>query len=381
MAKDIQALANRGVRIDHTVQGRLLAVMVAQSSLVGQVKACQSEYPRLASLRDRVQNGGVNSFSIDGEGVLRCHGIPMVGNVKQLILEEAHSSRYSIHPGATKILALLPRLSAVHPVFHVSMLRRYVGDDSHKIQPENLELAENLTYEEGPISILDGQVRQLRSKKIQLPGPNKSTDEEISTILKHKNWKLLLESSTIPQKLNPDVVYSVLDRNKLVVNPKRLLDFFDWSNQQVQLTQNIDSFSILALALCNSNNFGPANQVFNEMIQRRRFPDILSSLVKCAKECNEFRSKGVVFELPIDAYRKIGMLNEAVSMFLGVKNEGFNLSLLYCNTLLNELLSGNKMELFWEVYEGMLESEMILDVYTYTNTINAYCLPRIWIIN
>ncbi|XP_059288219.1 uncharacterized protein LOC132041524 [Lycium ferocissimum] len=56
MAKDIQELANRGVRIDHIVQGRLFAVMVAQSSLVGQVKACQYEDPRLARLRDRVQN-------------------------------------------------------------------------------------------------------------------------------------------------------------------------------------------------------------------------------------------------------------------------------------------------------------------------------------
>ncbi|XP_059281346.1 uncharacterized protein LOC132035044 [Lycium ferocissimum] len=63
-------------------------------------------------------------------------------------------------------LALPPRLSAVHPVFHVSMLRRYVGDDSHKIQPEDVELDENLTYEEGPISIIDRQVRQLRSKKV-----------------------------------------------------------------------------------------------------------------------------------------------------------------------------------------------------------------------
>ncbi|XP_060170597.1 uncharacterized protein LOC132601535 [Lycium barbarum] len=80
--------------------------MVAQSSLVGQVKACQYEDPHLAKIRDRVQNGGVKSFSIDGKGVLRCHGrlcIPMVGDVKQLILQDAHSSRYSIHPGASKM--------------------------------------------------------------------------------------------------------------------------------------------------------------------------------------------------------------------------------------------------------------------------------------
>ncbi|XP_070015156.1 uncharacterized protein [Nicotiana sylvestris] len=63
-------------------------------------------------------------------------------------------------------LALPPRLSAVHPVFHVSMLRRYVRDDSHKIQPEDVELDENLTYKESLIAIIDRQVRQLRSKKV-----------------------------------------------------------------------------------------------------------------------------------------------------------------------------------------------------------------------
>ncbi|XP_059289698.1 uncharacterized protein LOC132043236, partial [Lycium ferocissimum] len=56
-------------------------------------------------------------------------------------------------------------LSIVHPVFHVSMLRRYVHDDSYMIQPEDMELNENLTYEEGPITILDRQVRQSGSKK------------------------------------------------------------------------------------------------------------------------------------------------------------------------------------------------------------------------
>ncbi|XP_075091634.1 uncharacterized protein LOC142171828 [Nicotiana tabacum] len=86
------ALANRRVHIDHTLPGRLLAGLVAQLSLVGQVKARQFEDFHLAKLRDRVQNGGVKSFAIDREG-----------DVKQLILEEAHNSRYSIHPGASKM--------------------------------------------------------------------------------------------------------------------------------------------------------------------------------------------------------------------------------------------------------------------------------------
>lgn len=45
-------------------------------------------------------------------------------------------------------LALPPRLSVVHPVFHVSMLRKYIPDESHVIFYDGVELDPNLTYEE-----------------------------------------------------------------------------------------------------------------------------------------------------------------------------------------------------------------------------------------
>ncbi|KAL0555997.1 hypothetical protein IC582_004500 [Cucumis melo] len=43
-------------------------------------------------------------------------------------------------------LALPPSLSAVHDVFHVSMLRKYVSDPSHVVDYEPLEIDENLSY-------------------------------------------------------------------------------------------------------------------------------------------------------------------------------------------------------------------------------------------
>jgi len=63
-------------------------------------------------------------------------------------------------------LALPPSLTAVHPVFHVSMLRKYVPDESHVISVESVELSPDLTFEEEPIAILDRQVRKLRTKDI-----------------------------------------------------------------------------------------------------------------------------------------------------------------------------------------------------------------------
>ncbi|XP_052113917.1 uncharacterized protein LOC110278045 [Arachis duranensis] len=63
-------------------------------------------------------------------------------------------------------LALPPELSMIHPVFHVSMLRKYLPDPSHVLAPQAIELQEDLSFEEEPVAIVDRQVKKLRSKEI-----------------------------------------------------------------------------------------------------------------------------------------------------------------------------------------------------------------------
>ena len=65
-------------------------------------------------------------------------------------------------------LVLPLELSRIHPVFHVSILRKYIYDPSHVLQPLAVELSEDLTYEECPVAIVDRQIRQLRTKKIPM---------------------------------------------------------------------------------------------------------------------------------------------------------------------------------------------------------------------
>ncbi|XP_059289387.1 uncharacterized protein LOC132042896 [Lycium ferocissimum] len=62
-------------------------------------------------------------------------------------------------------LGLPPGLSGVHPVLHVSMLKRYHGDGSFTIRWDSVLLDENLSYQEEPIAILDREVCKLRSKE------------------------------------------------------------------------------------------------------------------------------------------------------------------------------------------------------------------------
>ena len=63
-------------------------------------------------------------------------------------------------------LALPPAFSAVHPVFHVSMLRRYIPDESHVLRYDSVELDDRLTFVEELVAILARDVRQLRSRSI-----------------------------------------------------------------------------------------------------------------------------------------------------------------------------------------------------------------------
>ena len=61
-------------------------------------------------------------------------------------------------------LTLPPDMSQVHPIFHASMLRKYISDPSHVLQPHSVEVNEDLTYKEEPIAIVNFQVLQLNSK-------------------------------------------------------------------------------------------------------------------------------------------------------------------------------------------------------------------------
>ncbi|XP_070013138.1 uncharacterized protein [Nicotiana sylvestris] len=63
-------------------------------------------------------------------------------------------------------LELPSELEFVHPVFHVYMLRKYIGDPSRAVPIKDVQVTEDLSYEEVPVAILDRQVHKLRTKDV-----------------------------------------------------------------------------------------------------------------------------------------------------------------------------------------------------------------------
>ena len=63
-------------------------------------------------------------------------------------------------------LKLPSELPSVHLVFHVSMLKKCIGDPDSVFPIEVLGVKDNISYEEVPVQILDRKVKKLRNKEV-----------------------------------------------------------------------------------------------------------------------------------------------------------------------------------------------------------------------
>jgi len=65
-------------------------------------------------------------------------------------------------------IALPPQLVNLHPVFHVSLLRKYVFDPSHVLEAEDVQIREDLTMGVPPMALEDSKVKERRGKPVSL---------------------------------------------------------------------------------------------------------------------------------------------------------------------------------------------------------------------
>ena len=107
LARDVQLLANSLVRLQISEESDgMIAFIEARSSLVEQICAHQFDDKKLCLIRDKVLRAEDKEVVLVSDGVLRIGGricVPRTDDLIRLILEEAHCTRYSIHPGSAKM--------------------------------------------------------------------------------------------------------------------------------------------------------------------------------------------------------------------------------------------------------------------------------------
>ncbi|WMV58382.1 hypothetical protein MTR67_051767 [Solanum verrucosum] len=95
------------------------------------------------------------------------NGVMSFGKKGKLSPRYIGPSRISKRMGNVAYELELPQvLATVHPVFHISMFKKCMGDPSLIVPTENIVIKDNLSYEEILVKILDRQVRKLRTKEV-----------------------------------------------------------------------------------------------------------------------------------------------------------------------------------------------------------------------
>ena len=101
--EDMQRL---GLEIIYPGNKNILEQITAQPSLLQWIKESQKDDPELQKKVEAVRSGKLHDFNVDKEGVLRFHSrlcVPTTSNIKRELLDEAHNSAFSTHPGSTKM--------------------------------------------------------------------------------------------------------------------------------------------------------------------------------------------------------------------------------------------------------------------------------------
>ncbi|XP_075096435.1 uncharacterized protein LOC142174524 [Nicotiana tabacum] len=106
MTKEIYRLANLSVRLYDTGDQGVVVQNIAGSSLVDEVEMRQFEDPELVKIKESIPFQKKQLFKQSDDGILKYKGrlyVPNVGELRKKIMIEMHQSRYSVHPGSTKM--------------------------------------------------------------------------------------------------------------------------------------------------------------------------------------------------------------------------------------------------------------------------------------
>jgi hypothetical protein len=88
------------------IQHRTLTQLKLESVLLQRIIDAQRTDKGMKQIHEKIEADKANCFRKDDQGILRFNDrivVPKDSEVRQQILDEAHLSRYSIHPGSTKM--------------------------------------------------------------------------------------------------------------------------------------------------------------------------------------------------------------------------------------------------------------------------------------
>ena len=104
--KSIQMLRALNAHLSLSDDGTVVAKLIARPSLLNQVLEAQKKDEKIAVIVSQIGNGKEITFTVNEDGVLYYKDrvcVPDDNDLRKVILEEAHSGSFVIHPDSTKM--------------------------------------------------------------------------------------------------------------------------------------------------------------------------------------------------------------------------------------------------------------------------------------
>ena len=86
--------------------------IIVYPTILPKIKEAQEQDETLRKMRDKALKGELLGYSIRADGILRYQDrvfLPRNPEIKEEILKEAHCSKFTLHPGGTKMYHDLKR--------------------------------------------------------------------------------------------------------------------------------------------------------------------------------------------------------------------------------------------------------------------------------
>jgi len=106
-------LRSLSIRLEDGCDGSLLTSFMVQPSLREQIKRAQIADADLKLVALNLRSGEESEYRVSDDGLIMFRDrivIPNSDELKQIILEEAHSSAYTMHPSSTKMYRISERI-------------------------------------------------------------------------------------------------------------------------------------------------------------------------------------------------------------------------------------------------------------------------------
>ncbi|KAM3283531.1 pentatricopeptide repeat-containing protein, chloroplastic [Capsicum chacoense] len=183
-----------------------------------------------------------------------------------------------------------------------------------------------------------------------------AVQEDVSNVLANLGDKLVEQ----------DVVVTLNNMS----NPETALLAMEYFQQRLKFSKEVIVYNVILKVVRKNKDFGKAEKVFDEMIERGVKPDnvTFSTIISCARQCNlpekaiewfeklpsfECEPDDVTYSVMIDCYGKAGNVDMALSLYDRARTEKWRIDAVTFATLIRIYGTAGNFDGCLNVYEEM----------------------------